>query len=125
MKLSRDLRIPLSARAMEIMKTQAKHMRGGVVFWTLKPGNYMSNNALRRLMERIGTDAYTPHGFRSSFKDWSGDETDHDDEASELALAHTLGSETRAAYRRTDALQKRRKLMEDWSKIKLRSPTAA
>ena len=60
--------------------------------------------------------AFTAHGFRSSFRDWVGDATNFPREVAEAALAHVIGDETEAAYRRGDALEKRRLLMNQWSK---------
>lgn len=59
--------------------------------------------------------ALTVHGFRSSFRDWCGECTDEPREIAEMALAHEVGNEVERAYRRGDALEKRRKLMEQWS----------
>ena len=59
----------------------------------------------------------TVHGFRSSFRDWCGDETDFPKEVAEAALAHTISSTTERAYRRADAFAKRQKLMLDWEKF--------
>ena len=56
-----------------------------------------------------------PHGFRSTFRDWAGDCTDWPREVIEQALAHTVGSKVEAAYRRSDALAKRRALMQQWA----------
>jgi len=57
----------------------------------------------------------TVHGFRSSFRDWAGNETHFPREVVETALAHAIGGEVERAYRRSDALEKRRKLMEAWA----------
>lgn len=56
-----------------------------------------------------------PHGFRSSFRDWAGDSTEYPRELLEAALAHTVSSKVEAAYRRKDALERRRPLMQDWA----------
>jgi integrase len=75
----------------------------------------MSDGAMRKLLQKtLGVDA-TVHGFRSSFKDWASETTNHPNEVSEMALAHTIGNKTEAAYRRGDLLQKRKELMQDWS----------
>jgi integrase len=66
------------------------------------------------LLRRIDSP-YTAHGFRSSFRDWAGDKTTFPREVAEAALAHAIGNETDAAYRRSDALEKRRKLMDAWA----------
>ncbi len=63
----------------------------------------------------MGVDDATVHGFRSAFRDWCGDKTSFPREVAEAALAHAIGDKTEAAYRREDALEKRRKLMEAWA----------
>jgi len=60
------------------------------------------------------TERLTTHGFRSTFRDWAGDRTYHQREVIEAALAHRLKDKAEAAYRRSTALEKRRKLMQDW-----------
>ena len=59
--------------------------------------------------------AAVPHGFRSSFRDWAAEETDHPREVAEAALAHKVRSQIEAAYRRTDMFERRRRLMEEWA----------
>ena len=66
-------------------------------------------------MRRLKLDQYTVHGFRSSFRDWAGDETTFPRDITEQALAHQIGNETERAYRRADALAKRRELMDVWA----------
>lgn len=70
--------------------------------------------AFEMLMRRMDMGHFTAHGMRSAFRDWAGDETDHPREVAEAALAHALGDAAEQAYRRGDALEKRRRLMEDW-----------
>jgi len=70
--------------------------------------------SMSKLMERLGCNE-TVHGFRSSFRDWAGEVSNHPREVAEAALAHTVGDATERAYRRGDALEKRRKLMEAWA----------
>ena len=79
-------------------------------------GKGFSDAAFRRtLRTTFGCKEYTPHGFRSTFKDWAMDMTDHADELSELALAHKVGSTVRRAYRRSSGIARRRVLMQQWS----------
>ena len=59
--------------------------------------------------------AAVPHGFRSSFRDWAAEETDHPREVAEAALAHKVRSRIEAAYRRSDLFERRRRLMDDWA----------
>jgi len=68
-------------------------------------------------------DDITPHGFRSSFRDWCAEQTNFPREIAEAALAHTLKDKTEAAYQRGDLLEKRRKLMDAWSQYANRSPS--
>ena len=75
----------------------------------------MSNMAYAMLMRRMNLGHLTVHGFRSAFRDWAGDETSFPRELAEQALAHQVGNEVERAYRRSDALNKRRELMEAWS----------
>ena len=74
----------------------------------------MSNMAMNMLLRRFKADV-TVHGFRSAFRDWCGEETDFPREVAEQALAHIVGNEVERAYRRGDALAKRRELMEAWA----------
>jgi integrase len=69
---------------------------------------------MEMVLRRMKTDV-TAHGFRSSFRDWCGEETHFPREIAEAALAHAVGNEVEAAYRRGDALEKRRGLMEAWA----------
>lgn len=74
----------------------------------------LSNAAMDKLLKDMGVDA-TPHGFRTTFREWAGDMTDHPREVAEAALNHAVGDAVERAYRRGDALEKRRVLMRDWS----------
>lgn len=78
--------------------------------------------AMEMVLRRMETPV-TVHGFRSSFRDWAGEETDFAREIAEAALAHVVGDATERAYRRGDALERRRKLMEAWGNFCL--PVAA
>ena len=69
---------------------------------------------LTAVMRRMKVDA-VPHGFRSTFRDWCGERTNYPREVAEHALAHIVGNKTEISYRRLDALEKRRSMMEDWS----------
>jgi integrase len=119
MKARREHRVPLSDRAVAILKN-AKRLSDGEPDDHVFPatnGGALSINAFRALLLRMGLEgaAVTPHGFRSSFRDWAGEETDYPREVAEAALAHVVGDATERAYRRGDALQRRRKMMNAWS----------
>jgi integrase len=80
-----------------------------------RPDKPLSAMAFAMLLRRMQIANATAHGFRSAFRDWVGDCTPFPREVAEAALAHAVGDETEIAYRRSDALEKRRKLMSEWS----------
>ncbi len=112
MKAGREHRVPLSDRCIEILN--ALPDREGYVFKKQASGKPLSDGAFRALMERMGVSAFTPHGFRSSFRDWAAENSDEMNDVIELCLGHSIGSKTEKAYLRTDYLIKRQKLLEDW-----------
>jgi integrase len=77
----------------------------------------LSNMAMLELLRDLRGMGNTVHGFRSTFKDWAAETTNHANIVSEMALAHTIGDKTEEAYRRGDLFQKRRKLMDDWARF--------
>ena len=72
------------------------------------------NTAMSELLRELKVAA-VPHGFRSSFRDWASEETDHPREVTEAALAHKVHSQIEAAYRRSDLFERLRVLMDDWA----------
>jgi integrase len=117
MKGGREHQVPLAPRSLEILAAVQKHKRDGndFVFPGAKPGAPLSVMALTMAMRRAEKGEFTPHGFRSAFRDWCGDKTTFPREVAEAALAHALRDATEAAYRRATALEKRRALMAAWS----------
>jgi integrase len=115
MKAARDHRVPLSDRALAILKPLHEARVSEFVFAGQRPGRPLSASAMEMLLRRLKADQYTVHGFRSAFRDWTGDRTAFPREIAEAALAHRVGDATELAYRRNDALDKRRKLMEAWA----------
>ncbi|MDR6332579.1 integrase [Xanthobacter flavus] len=118
MKAGKVHRVPLTAAALDAltraMALQPKSEGAAFIFPGGKPGKPLSAMALDMQMRRLKSEM-TVHGFRSSFRDWAGEETAFPREIAEAALAHTVGDATERAYRRADALEKRRKLMEAWA----------
>jgi integrase len=113
-KAAREHRVPLSDRALAIVKEMEAGRAGDFVFPGLRPGRPLSGMAFEMLLRRIGS-RYTAHGFRSSFRDWAGNETHFPRELAEHALAHVIGDKAEQAYRRSDALARRRELMDAWA----------
>lgn len=70
-----------------------------------------------------GFEGYTPHGLRSTFRDWAAETTSFANETLELALAHTIQNKSEASYRRLDQLEKRAKLMQQWQQHVETKPT--
>ena len=114
MKAGRVHRVPLSGRALEIVKALGEAKTGEFVFPGTKPGKPLSVMALEMVLRRMNVDV-TVHGFRSSFRDWAGNETSFPREIAEQALAHVIGDKAEQAYRRGDALERRRDLMQAWA----------
>jgi integrase len=115
MKAGREHRVPLCPRALAIVEQLAPGEPDGFVFAGQRRGRPLSNMAMEMMLRRMGIGNATVHGFRSSFRDWAGDVSSFAREVIEGALAHAIRDETEQAYRRSDALEKRRKLMEAWA----------
>ena len=123
-----DHRVPLSARAIEVLRAvRPEKADSKALVFPSDAGRELSENALTALLGRMQGSGepkwlddkgqpIVPHGFRASFRDWAGDETGFPREVTEAALAHVVGDETERAYRRSDALAKRRQLMDAWAR---------
>ncbi len=118
MKAGIEHRVPLSEQALDVL-AQASALRdeSGLVFPSpLKPGSPMSDMTLTKILRSTGlADRATVHGFRSSFKNWTLEQTDTPWAVSETALAHSLGNSTEQAYARSDLFERRRALMQNWA----------
>jgi integrase len=111
MKAGREHRVPLSDRALEIVAMGDEDF----VFPGERRGKSLSKMQMALVLCRMDIDDATVHGFRSSFRDWTSEETHFPREVVETALAHVIGDATERAYRRGDALEKRRELMNAWA----------
>jgi integrase len=116
MKAGREHRVPISARSLQILADMEVVRNGDYVFPGSKPKQPLSVMALEMALRRVGKQGSTVHGFRSSFRDWAGNETSFPRELAEQALAHVIGDQAEQAYRRGDALERRRELMEAWAR---------
>lgn len=112
MKGGKVHRVPLTDQAVKVLQSVRQGGPNDLIF-PGAGGEIASNNFLTSLMKRMDRP-YTVHGFRSTFKDWAREFTGYADEVSELALAHVNSDATRAAYARSELLDKRRQLMNDW-----------
>ncbi|MBG6118958.1 integrase [Sphingobium sp. AEW010] len=115
MKTEAEHTVPLTDHAVALLNA-LKPKNAGVhqPVFPAQRGGKLSNMAMSMLLRRMGVDSVTVHGFRSSFRDWAGEETNFERETVEMALAHMVGSKAERAYRRGRALAKRRTVMEAW-----------
>jgi integrase len=130
MKAGREHRVPLSTAALDLLEAMPRMLNCDVVFPSPKNA-VMSDMTISAVMRRIqesevkaGRPGFldtqsrrpaVPHGLRSSFRDWAAERTTYPRDMAEIALAHTVGSEVERAYRRSDMLERRRKMMNDWA----------
>ncbi|MGE7153107.1 tyrosine-type recombinase/integrase [Methylorubrum rhodesianum] len=115
MKGGRQHRVPLSRPALALLAPRLAAVGPDDLLFTNTKGGMFSDMVFDALFKRAKVEGITTHGFRSSFRDWAGDETDFPREVIEAALAHLVGDDVELAYRRGDALEKRRHLMDLWA----------
>lgn len=115
MKAGKEHRVPLPDRVVEIIKALPR-IEGTDLVFPAPRGGMLSDMTMTAVMRRMKVDA-VPHGFRSSFRDWAAERTAYPHEMAEAALAHVISNKTERAYRRSDLFDKRRRMMEDWSKF--------
>ena len=124
MKARKVHRVPLTENALTLVQALYEIRQDDWVFTGQAKDKPLSNMAMQQLLKRMKIKNATPHGFRSSFRDWAGDQTSFPREVAEMCLAHTIGNEAEQAYRRSDAIEKRRQLMQAWSDYCLDSAMA-
>lgn len=118
MKMGVEHRIPLSSEAVAIFRQlarESKRARDAYVFPGQKAGQSLSQMSMTMVLRRMNMGQFTVHGMRSSFRDYMGDMTPHAEAIVEQALAHQVGDTTVRAYRRRDAFEKQRLVMQDWA----------
>jgi integrase len=112
MKAGKEHRVPLSDRLVEIL--EALRCGDEYLFPREGGGKPLHPSSMWEVIRRM-RDGATVHGFRSSFRDWVAEQTAYPSEMAELALAHAVGNKVEQAYRRSDMMEKRRRLMSDWA----------
>ncbi len=113
MKAKREHRVPLSGRAVELLEA-ARELGEGELVFPMRSGRPISLSTLPPMLRAHGIPAVA-HGFRSSFRDWAAERTEHSREVIEAALAHVAGNKVEAAYARSDLFERRRLLMDEWA----------
>ena len=114
MKMNREHRVPLSPRALEVLDAARSLADGNPLVFPNRWGNRIRDTFLSQLLKDLDIAA-VPHGFRSSFRDWAAEETNHPREVIEAALAHAVRNAVEAAYARSDLFERRRLLMDEWA----------
>lgn len=132
MKANREHRVPLSRAASDLLRTLPRMQDCPFVFPSPRNGEMsdMTISAVMRRMQNSEVDAgrvgfldprsrraAVPHGLRSSFRDWAAERTNFPRDMAEIALAHHVGTEVERAYRRSDMLERRRAMMEEWAQF--------
>ena len=120
-KTKQEHRVPLAPRAITLLQSLPK-LAGNPKLFPSARGKAISDMTLSQLMRRMRERgelkvAAVPHGFRSTFRDWAAEQTSYSDEIRKAASGHTVGDSVHQAYQRTDLLDKRRRLMNEWAKF--------
>jgi integrase len=115
MKPGREHRVPLPARVLDILHEMERLMVGDHVFPGQRRNQPLASTALQMMLRRMNRRDVTVHGFRSTFRDWAGNRTNYPRELAEHALSHQIGDKAEQAYRRDDALERRRPMMAEWA----------
>ena len=119
MKAGKEHRVPLSTKALEVLEhvRPAQKAAAAFIFPGRSPEQRLYGMALLLVLRRMGRGDVTPHGFRSTFRDWAAERTNFPREVGEMALAHAIGNKVEEAYRRGDLFGKRSELMGAWAEF--------
>ena len=112
MKAFKEHQVALCSRSIDILTITKSHDPDSPYLFS-RNGKPLSNMAMSMMIRRLGLDV-TVHGFRSCFRDWVSEETNHSHEVAEMALAHTISNKVEKAYRRGNLLERRRQLLQEW-----------
>ncbi|WP_089724695.1 tyrosine-type recombinase/integrase [Candidatus Thiosymbion oneisti] len=131
MKSGREHRVPLSDAVLDILEALPRIHGNLYLFPGMRQGRPLSNMALLQLMRGMGYGVncergnYVPHGFRSSFRDWSGEVSSFPRNVAEMALAYVIENKVEAAYRRGDLFAKRAWMMQAWAEFVTKTPVTS
>jgi integrase len=117
MKGGREHKVPLSERAIQLLRALPTEEGNPHIFIGPRPGSGLSNMSMTAVLRRMGHGDITVHGMRSSFRDWAAERTNYPNHVVEMALAHAVADKVEAAYRRGDLLKKRFALAEAWARF--------
>jgi integrase len=123
MKAGREHRVPLSAEAVALLE-KLPRIAGSDLMFGGNTGKPITDVVVSKLCGELSGGRAVPHGWRSTFRDWAGDATAYPRDLPEAALAHVVGG-VEGAYRRGDAVERRRPMMADWAKFLAKAPTAS
>ena len=123
-KAGKTHRVPLSREAMEILTRVRASATNAFVFPGRVTERPLSHSAMLKVLKVAGCGDATTHGFRSTFRDWASERTHYSRDVAEMALAHAIGDQVEAAYRRGDLFERRKLMMEDWARFVLTTPSA-
>jgi integrase len=115
MKSGKEHRVPLAPSAVDLLRKLPRIEGTDLVFPGQRAGRPLSDMSLSAVLRRMEVPA-VPHGFRSSFRTWAADQSAHPREVAEAALAHVVGDQVERSYQRGDLFERRRRLMDDWSR---------
>lgn len=115
MKNGKIHRVPLSDQAIGLLEAMKKQSLNELVFPGVRAGKQLSDASLGQALASAGGGAFTVHGMRSTFRDWATDVAHAPREIAEAALAHAVGDTVERSYARSDALERRRTLMQQWA----------
>jgi integrase len=124
MKNERDYRVPLCARAMEILNDRASSGSGSDFVFANGSGKPLPDGVMLNLLRSMRPNGYTVHGFRSTLSSWARARTNYPRDVVEMALAHAIKDKTEAAYMHDDLIEKRTGLMREWCKYCSSTPLA-
>jgi integrase len=114
MKTGEEHRVPLTNEMLSILEP-LKVLQSEYVFEGQKRHRPLSNMSMLMLLRRMDAEGITVHGFRSTFRDWAAEVASAPREIAEMSLSHRVGTNVERAYARSDLLDKRRMLMNEWS----------